>query len=271
MLRQLLLAAVLLCSLSASAQDTIIYKDGTLRFARVIEISDQKVRFKNQDNPDGPDYVINTRDIKRIGYKNGTSDSFGSNSKKQQPLVIQPSLRPNYISLNGIDMMAGLVTVQYERNLKNPRFLLGAAVSSGIKSWTISGRNEVGNSVKYYSSSKPVGLTVNGMFYDRALQQPVNFGLGVELGTGLYYRSEYINLGPPYYNNYYEQKVSGYSTFAFLFSCKVLASEGIFVNFEGALGAQYSNRYYGSYYANAQYGLSILPYARFGVNLGYRF
>ena len=86
MLHRILFLTFLLCTAKSFAQDTVFYRDGTLRYVKVLEIGEDKVKYKNSNNPDGPDYIINKRDVQRIGYKNGTSETFdykagkGSNS-----------------------------------------------------------------------------------------------------------------------------------------------------------------------------------------------
>ncbi len=272
MLRQILFAAVLFCSLSASGQDTIFYKDGTLRFARVIEINGQQIRFKNHNNPDGPDYVINARDINRIGYKNGTSETFGmtgntgtASGRKELPAV---TLRRNYLSLNAIDLMPGLVTISYEHVFKDPRFAFDAALSSGIRSWSFRGRYENSVGMKYFAANKPLGLTSSLLFYPKGLSRAANFGVGPELGAGLYYRRIYDWYILPYPYPYpSELKGAQYYTFALSFNCKVIPADKLFIHFTGAIGTQFSAS--DSYYPTNE--VRISPYARLGVNVGVRF
>lgn len=42
----------------------------------VQEISDEVVKYKRFDNPDGPNFVLKLKDVQYIIYKNGTRDDF---------------------------------------------------------------------------------------------------------------------------------------------------------------------------------------------------
>lgn len=273
MLRHWLSAFALLIVCSASAQDTIFYKDGTLRFARILEINGQQIRFKNPDNPDGPDYVIHARDVNRIGYKNGTSDTFGNTGSKnsnpaEKEIPAEPSRR-NYLSLNAIDLMPGLVTISYERTFKDPRFTFEAALSSGIRSWSYKGRFENGVGMKYFASNKPIGLTSSFLFYPKGLSRTANFGVGPELGAGLFYKNSYDWYILPYPYPYpTEIKGAGYYTFALSFNCKVIPADMLFIHFTGAIGTQFRET---DWYYTTNQQLQISPYARLGVNVGLRF
>lgn len=275
MTRYLFLGVMLLCAFYASGQDTIFYKDGTLRYARVTEINGQQIRYKNGNNPDGPDYVIHARDVIRIGYKNGTSDTFGTagtqgSNPVEQAIPAQP-FRSNYLSINAIDLMPGMVTISYERVFKDPRFTFEAALSSGIRSWSYSGRFENGVGMKYFASNKPFGLTSSFLFYPKGLSRTANFGVGPELGAGLFYKNKYDWYILPYpypYPNPVEVKGAGYYTIACSFNCKVIPAEMLFVHFTGAIGTQFRET---DWYYSTNPQLQISPYARLGVNVGVRF
>lgn len=260
---------VLLLCLPASAQDTIFYKDGTLRYVKVIQISEDLVTYKNPANPDGPDYVIRKKAVERIGYKNGTSETFGLNGTNTAIPVPAYQFRPNSISLNAIDLMPGLVSVAYERSFKDPRFSLEMTASSAMNSWRFSGRRATSNQLKYYSSSKPFGSTISGFFYGKGQQQNFNFGVGAELGGGLYYYHKFTYTWPFHYPVYYETKGAPYYTVAFAFRCKVIPDKALFVNFDGVIGSQFSGA--NEAYYDYPYTRSVSAYARLGVNVGYRF
>ena len=76
---------VLICiSLSylTFAQDIITKRDGVDIEAKVLEISDENVKYKKFDYQDGPAYNIKTSEILIIRYENGSKDIFLKEEKK---------------------------------------------------------------------------------------------------------------------------------------------------------------------------------------------
>ena len=65
---------VLLCA-KGFAQDVIHTQDGTIQ-AKVVEITDDTVRYKTFDNLEGPDYSIPVGRVVRIVFENGTEKVF---------------------------------------------------------------------------------------------------------------------------------------------------------------------------------------------------
>lgn len=66
-----------------SAQDTLYYRSGTIKSAKISEISTDFIKFHSWNNLDGPLYSIDKNDIRKIKYFNGQVDSFTVNVKKQ--------------------------------------------------------------------------------------------------------------------------------------------------------------------------------------------
>lgn len=67
---------MLACVFVGVAQDIIMKKDGTLLNGKVVEITEQEVKYRKADNPDGPVYTVKIADVSRINYDNGASDVF---------------------------------------------------------------------------------------------------------------------------------------------------------------------------------------------------
>ncbi len=61
---------------SLYSQDTIKTGGGETILAKVIEVSQNEVRYKKFSNPSGPEYVANKSDISSIHYLNGEVDTF---------------------------------------------------------------------------------------------------------------------------------------------------------------------------------------------------
>ena len=75
-LKTCLLAIILLFSIAAHAQDKIYKKDGGVINAKVKTIGSNTITYKRFDNQDGPEYTIFKKDVTKIVYENGTTDSF---------------------------------------------------------------------------------------------------------------------------------------------------------------------------------------------------
>jgi hypothetical protein len=86
----LVIVAVIGLGIMANAQDIILKKDGSEIKVKVIEITDQQVKYKDFDFQDGPIRSINSSEIFMITYENGQKEVMDkpnatntSSSKKQ--------------------------------------------------------------------------------------------------------------------------------------------------------------------------------------------
>jgi len=75
-----LLTIILLSFLSqvCFAQDVITYRNGTEAKVKVTEITSTEVKFKKEENLDGPVYTTSKSEIFMIQYENGIKDVFGN-------------------------------------------------------------------------------------------------------------------------------------------------------------------------------------------------
>ena len=60
------------------SQDIIVLKDGREVKAKVVDIGDKVIKYKKFDNLEGPSYSVETTEITKIKYKNGTEDVFNA-------------------------------------------------------------------------------------------------------------------------------------------------------------------------------------------------
>jgi len=72
----LILVAIIVFGISANAQDVILKQDGSEIKAKVLEITDQQVKYKDFDFQSGPTRNINISDIFMITYENGQKEVF---------------------------------------------------------------------------------------------------------------------------------------------------------------------------------------------------
>jgi len=81
----ILLFMVFLCGYLAG-QDKIETKDNKQLDVRIVEKTDNVVRYKMSDYPDGPVISLKTSRIEKIEYKNGVVDPVGNqNPRKAKP------------------------------------------------------------------------------------------------------------------------------------------------------------------------------------------
>lgn len=73
----LLLAVLFLCSLNLAAQHRILLVSGTEINGRVVEISDEQIRFVTGTDNEAPVRVLARAEVRCIIYPNGTMDQFG--------------------------------------------------------------------------------------------------------------------------------------------------------------------------------------------------
>lgn len=270
-----MLAAAMLFALAVPAQDTLFYKNGARETVLIKEIGEKEIRYKSPDNPDGPDYVIRKKQVWRINFYNGTSQTFGKKQSRDSlsdfKVIPAPAKRSNYIGSNVTDLVFGQLMFSYERQFRKPQFTGEATVSSCVYSWRFSNRGMDSRMMaKYYSPNKPIGLTFTGFYYSKKLQQVANLGFGAELGSGLFYYKRYLSetvnmTNPPAY----ELKTGSYFTTSFVLNYKIIPADNLFVNFTGVLGAQYHYSQEG--YLPGIESLWVSSCARAGLTLGYRF
>jgi len=82
-MKQLLVFLFLLCSMSVSAQDVIVKKDGSTILTKVLEVGQEEIKYKKFDNLDGPTYTIQKSELQAINYQNGAKDTFSASVREE--------------------------------------------------------------------------------------------------------------------------------------------------------------------------------------------
>ncbi|MDR0828911.1 MAG: hypothetical protein LBN95_02215 [Prevotellaceae bacterium] len=100
-MKKFLLFAALLCCVNAFAQDVILKKDGSEIKAKVLEITDQQVKYKDFDLLVGPTRNIDLTEVFMITYENGQKEVF---NKQTQPAV--PTTRGRNYNTPSTDLKA---------------------------------------------------------------------------------------------------------------------------------------------------------------------
>lgn len=70
-MKQLFLVLLLLCTVSVSAQDVIVKKDGSTIVCRVVELTESEIVYKKWGNLNGSSYVMERSAASAINYQNG--------------------------------------------------------------------------------------------------------------------------------------------------------------------------------------------------------
>jgi hypothetical protein len=70
--------------LTDTCGDQIIFKSGDIVAAKVLEITEDKIKYKRCDNIDGPLFVVSKSSVHSIKYVNGTTE-----------VIVPPAYTPN--------------------------------------------------------------------------------------------------------------------------------------------------------------------------------
>ena len=89
-MKKITAALLLMVSLQATAQDIILKKNGEELKAKVVELTSTDIKYKAEDNPDGPLYNLPKAEVFKIKYSNGKSDFFRAADSKESIATIAP-------------------------------------------------------------------------------------------------------------------------------------------------------------------------------------
>jgi len=84
---------VLMVPALVSAQDILTKMDGTDLQVKVMEISSSEIKYKRFNNPDGPTYSIQLKDVFSVTYENGEKETFSQSKKSVAPAVASQKYR----------------------------------------------------------------------------------------------------------------------------------------------------------------------------------
>eukprot|EP01098_Paradermamoeba_levis_P014863 TRINITY_DN7298_c0_g1_i1.p1 TRINITY_DN7298_c0_g1~~TRINITY_DN7298_c0_g1_i1.p1 ORF type:complete len:296 (+),score=-29.46 TRINITY_DN7298_c0_g1_i1:511-1398(+) len=108
----------LLAATATYAQDNLIFRNGTELPVKVLEVSPSQLKYRRQDNLDGPVYTISVANLLLVKYANGTKDVFGAST--QTPVVANPSVDSPTLSTQ-----PGLEKLRYHSGLFS-RYFVGS-------------------------------------------------------------------------------------------------------------------------------------------------
>ena len=87
-MRKFLMFLLFLCSMSASAQDVIVKKDGSAIVCRIINVSSLEIVYKKWTDLQGPNLVLSIADAASITYENGEKKTFDIPAKQEKADVV---------------------------------------------------------------------------------------------------------------------------------------------------------------------------------------
>lgn len=86
-MKRIFLFIAVFCSLAASAQDRIFFKDGRVTEAKVLMVFPEIVEYVRFDNQSGPRYNISKDRLVQIVYENGVKDVFSEQQARVSPSI----------------------------------------------------------------------------------------------------------------------------------------------------------------------------------------
>lgn len=168
-MRVLLIFIFCFTHLLSKAQDTIYKRSGEIISAKVLEINPKEISYKRTDLLDGPLFVINKNEIKKIKYVTGTIDSF--------KVVIEEPKRPVMIN-NSSFIIADNNQIRIS-NRRGVYLYQGHHISDRNVLFLAKEKNQIWK-------NKDIELNIASSKRSKALQYSIGFG-GAALGiVGLY-------------------------------------------------------------------------------------
>ena len=92
---------VILATFTIKAQDVIVTKDSRKIEVKILEVSATEVKYKNQNNLDGPTTVISAKDLNSIMYESGEVQLFDlpANFNNPETLTVEPYPSDDMLSI----------------------------------------------------------------------------------------------------------------------------------------------------------------------------
>lgn len=223
-MKKILFLFLLMCSVSASAQDVIVKKDGSTIVCRIVEVTQTEVIYKKWTDLQGSNYVMERANVSAINYEDGKKTSFGDTpaTTTQTPTSISTNAQQQQMSDDMLMRMAGgkleLSPIESKiKRLKRTGWICGGLLSiAGISlTWAGIGQDDPDDSpAPLLGSGLPMligGLTVASACFIRAnklkhsqysvysspiFQQNFNLKNGASLATGIDFMQDNTHRNP---------------------------------------------------------------------------
>ena len=161
---------VLALQFSVNAQDTIYKRAGDVIPAKILEIGIKDVSYKRMDLVDGPLFIINKNEIRKIKYAIGTIDSFNVvNEEPKRPSVV--FVNPTYLIQNNSEIQHAIRRGTYRYQ--------GRQFSDKNVFFMANEKNQVWKNTE-------IDFNIRESKKNKGLQYAIGYGGAVVGGLGLY-------------------------------------------------------------------------------------
>ncbi|MGL4598415.1 MAG: hypothetical protein ACRCYO_12860 [Bacteroidia bacterium] len=243
------------------AQDTLYRNDHTKTKVKILEVGLETVTYKRSSNPDGPSYTVQKKDIFKIIYANGEVEYFGTDQKLGNHVAMSASQNPdsiarcNYISLNMVDLMPGVITLNFEHDLREPHASLRFSVSTGMATLRDVKNTRI-NELYYYNKHKIIGFAAELHYFPKGRANHFMYA-GPAFGYGKVSHNYESYLG-----NLIEEKAE-FASMGITIGCLLMRYQKINCTIATALGVQPVFR--------SSLNRSFMFFGRVEASLGFRF
>jgi hypothetical protein len=255
-LKALLLSALALTTLSATAQDKIYKRNGDVIEGKVKEVNQKNVTYKRQDNPDGPDYVINRGEVDRIKYQNGSEDYMSRNPTRNDEEPVHSRKSEAKIEYGGNIISAALINlsetgygvgIAYERSL-DKRGHISLYLPVNVCLGGLGSNNYYYSGSTYNQQRRTIYQFLPGAkFYPTGNQGKVRYAVGPQLvyETGTIQREQWIYdplMG--YAGGFYQTGDAKVEKFGVMInnSVNMFPTQHLFIGVDFGLGVPYSHK-----------------------------
>lgn len=192
-MKKTFLIIAVFCSLAASAQDRIFFRDGRVTEAKVLMVFPETVEYVRFDNQSGPRYNISKDRLVQIVYENGVKDVFSEQQARVSPAIDDSGQAPRqYVDMTGGSKHVAGRDYKWKRSRFSVNLMPGLAMLDS-KSLFL---NEVtGSSPEYYEVFREIyhnlpGLSIGAeLSCDFYLKKNRPWYIGC--GLGVYYDMAY--------------------------------------------------------------------------------
>lgn len=211
-MKKLIIVVSLVLIKTAHAQDLIVFTDSSKVKAVISEISNDNVKYKRYDMPEGPKYTVDRKTVAYVKYKNGNTERLqepmqstgfdysvynmdGSRPrtiKNEQGIVKSKAhlyKRKNYIGFNHLALLNSNLSFSFMHDLAKEKLILHLPLSFGYGKPDLTNSVYNGsylywrNSTHYNRMNYSVGA---GLLFSPSFGHSVNFLIGPSFSVSQY-------------------------------------------------------------------------------------
>jgi hypothetical protein len=165
-----LIALILLAASFTYSQDKIYRKNGKIVEAKILEIGNDEIKYKESHNPDGPIYVLETDRISKIVFADGKVEKFTIDIRDPEKYAGQLK---KAIKIDFLGPLLGFSQVTFEKSRGVGK---GYELSLGIIGAGKSSRIEFYDFNYNYVRRNPFGVFISGGYKFGKLPDFILFG-----------------------------------------------------------------------------------------------